>query len=101
MGQCIHLFREALIRKQQLNFGLIKSHQQVVLSQSSGSNRAGFNIVPSNSKEPINLDGIFNIISYDIVPKLKDKLLASDFKVIARNPVLCLLHWCTSSLLYD
>ncbi|KAL8491822.1 hypothetical protein ACS0TY_023437 [Phlomoides rotata] len=54
----------------------------VVLSQSNGSNRAGFNIVPSNSKGPINLDGIFNIVSYDIVPKLKDKLLASDFKVV-------------------
>ncbi|KAI3459786.1 hypothetical protein Pfo_016449 [Paulownia fortunei] len=54
----------------------------VVLSQWSGSNRGGFNIVPSNTKRPVNLDGIFNIISYDIVPKLQDILLASDFKVV-------------------
>ncbi|KAL1561377.1 DNA helicase [Salvia divinorum] len=54
----------------------------VVLSQSNGSNRAGFNIVPSNSKMPIILDGIFNIISYDIVPKLQYTLLASAFKVV-------------------
>ncbi|XP_047977230.1 SWI/SNF-related matrix-associated actin-dependent regulator of chromatin subfamily A-like protein 1 isoform X2 [Salvia hispanica] len=54
----------------------------VVLSQSNGSNKAGFNIVPSNSKMPIILDGIFNIISYDIVPKLQNTLLASAFKVV-------------------
>ncbi|KAG8375916.1 hypothetical protein BUALT_Bualt09G0008800 [Buddleja alternifolia] len=54
----------------------------VVLSQWSGSNRAGFNIVPSNTKRHINLDGVFNIISYDTVPKLQDILLASDFKVV-------------------
>ncbi|KAL0392527.1 UNVERIFIED_CONTAM: SWI/SNF-related matrix-associated actin-dependent regulator of chromatin subfamily A-like protein 1 [Sesamum radiatum] len=46
----------------------------------SGSNRGGFNIVPSNTRRPINLDGVFNIISYDTVPKLQDMLLASDFK---------------------
>ncbi|XP_051126580.1 uncharacterized protein LOC127248338 isoform X3 [Andrographis paniculata] len=54
----------------------------VVLSQWSGSNRVGFNIVPSSNKRSINLDGVFNIISYDIVPKLQDVLLASDFKVV-------------------
>ncbi|KAL3835133.1 hypothetical protein ACJIZ3_009869 [Penstemon smallii] len=54
----------------------------VVLSQWNGSNRGGFNIVPSSTKGPINLDGVFNIISYDIVPKLQDTLLASDFKVV-------------------
>ncbi|KAH6768205.1 chromatin remodeling factor18 [Perilla frutescens var. frutescens] len=54
----------------------------VVLSQCIGSNRGGFNIVPSNAKRPINLDGVFNIISYDIVPKLQGKLLASAFKVV-------------------
>ncbi|VFQ87937.1 unnamed protein product [Cuscuta campestris] len=53
----------------------------VVLSQSSGSNRAGFKVVPSNAKRSIQLDGLFNIISYDIVPKLKDTLMASEFKV--------------------
>ncbi|CAA0819897.1 chromatin remodeling factor18 [Striga hermonthica] len=54
----------------------------VVLSQWCGSNRSGFNIVPSNIKRPVNLDGLFNIISYDIVPKLQDTLLASNFKVV-------------------
>ncbi|KAM7463221.1 hypothetical protein LguiA_031342 [Lonicera macranthoides] len=54
----------------------------VVLSQCSGSNRGGFNIVPSSSKRSIRLDGLFNIISYDIVPKIQDALKASDFKVV-------------------
>ncbi|KAL9144392.1 hypothetical protein ABFS82_14G293700 [Erythranthe guttata] len=54
----------------------------VVMSQLSGSNRGGFNIVPSNTKRPITLDGVFNIISYDVVPKLQPLLLASDFKVV-------------------
>ncbi|PIN26426.1 Chromatin remodeling protein HARP/SMARCAL1, DEAD-box superfamily [Handroanthus impetiginosus] len=58
------------------------SHILVVLSQWSGSNRCGFNIVPSNTKRPINLEGVFNIISYDTVPKLQNILLASDFKVV-------------------
>ncbi|KAK4387956.1 SWI/SNF-related matrix-associated actin-dependent regulator of chromatin subfamily A-like protein 1 [Sesamum angolense] len=47
-----------------------------------GKCRGGFNIVPSNTRRPINLDGVFNIISYDTVPKLQDMLLASDFKGI-------------------
>ncbi|KAL6571732.1 hypothetical protein OROHE_003375 [Orobanche hederae] len=54
----------------------------VVLSQWNGSNRGGFNVVSSNAKRPINLDGVFNIISYDIVNKLQDRILASDFKVV-------------------
>ncbi|KAL6526446.1 hypothetical protein OROGR_015536 [Orobanche gracilis] len=54
----------------------------VVLSQWNGSNRGGFNIVSSNAKTSISLDGVFNIISYDIVPKLQDRILASDFKVV-------------------
>ncbi|VFR01320.1 unnamed protein product [Cuscuta campestris] len=58
------------------------SNLMVVLSQSSGSNRAGFKVVPSNAKRSIQLDGLFNIISYDIVPKLKDTLMASEFKVV-------------------
>ncbi|KAJ6770907.1 SWI/SNF-RELATED MATRIX-ASSOCIATED ACTIN-DEPENDENT REGULATOR OF CHROMATIN SUBFAMILY A-LIKE PROTEIN 1 [Salix koriyanagi] len=53
----------------------------VVLSQSSGSNRAGFNIV-SSSRSTICLDGLFNIISYDVVPKLQNKLMTSEFKVV-------------------
>ncbi|KAI9074826.1 hypothetical protein K1719_043200 [Acacia pycnantha] len=52
----------------------------VVLSQSGGSNKGGFTIVSSNTKSSINLDGVFNIISYDLVPKLQSMLMASDFK---------------------
>ncbi|KAK9136539.1 hypothetical protein Sjap_007133 [Stephania japonica] len=54
----------------------------VVLSQSSGSNRGGFNIVHSNAKGNICLDGLFNIISYDTVPKFQHVLLASGFKIV-------------------
>ncbi|KAK2969683.1 hypothetical protein RJ640_025860 [Escallonia rubra] len=54
----------------------------VVLSQWGGSNRGGFTVVPSNTKRAIHLDGLFNIISYDVVPKLQDIIMASDFKVI-------------------
>lgn len=60
---------------------LMKSHWQVVLSQWSGSNRGGYKIVQSSSRVSVNLDGVFNIISYDIVPKLQDILLASKFRV--------------------
>ncbi|KAH7546640.1 hypothetical protein FEM48_Zijuj01G0222900 [Ziziphus jujuba var. spinosa] len=54
----------------------------VVLSQCGGSNRGGFTIVSTNSKGTIHLDGLFNIISYDVVPKLQNLLMASDFKVV-------------------
>ncbi|XP_008800330.1 SWI/SNF-related matrix-associated actin-dependent regulator of chromatin subfamily A-like protein 1 isoform X2 [Phoenix dactylifera] len=54
----------------------------VVLSQYGGSNRAGFKIVYSNLKSAIHLDGLFNIISYDAVPKIQDILLASEFKIV-------------------
>ncbi|GKV10463.1 hypothetical protein SLEP1_g21819 [Rubroshorea leprosula] len=54
----------------------------VVLSQSVGSNRGGFTIVSSSSKRCIHLDGLFNIVSYDSVPKLQDVLMASEFKVV-------------------
>ncbi|XP_058083597.1 uncharacterized protein LOC131231432 isoform X5 [Magnolia sinica] len=54
----------------------------VVLSQGGGSNRGGFRIVYSNAKDSINLDGEFNILSYDVVPKLQHVLLASDFKIV-------------------
>lgn len=53
----------------------------MVLSQWGGTNRGGFNIVASNTKRNIQLDGVFNIISYDIVPKIQDMLMTSDFKV--------------------
>ncbi|KAM5568487.1 hypothetical protein ABKV19_016181 [Rosa sericea] len=54
----------------------------VVLSQCGGSNRAGYTLVSSSSKGTIHLDGLFNIISYDTVPKLQNLLMASDFKVV-------------------
>ncbi|XP_077217696.1 chromatin remodeling factor18 [Tasmannia lanceolata] len=54
----------------------------VVLSQGGGSNRGGFTIEHSNAKDTIHLDGLFNIISYDVVPKLQDVLMASDFKIV-------------------
>ncbi|KAJ4825994.1 hypothetical protein Tsubulata_033218 [Turnera subulata] len=54
----------------------------VVLSQWSGSNRGGYNIVPSNTKGQIDLNGVFNIISYDMVPKLQNTITESSFKVV-------------------
>ncbi|KAB1206180.1 DNA annealing helicase and endonuclease ZRANB3 [Morella rubra] len=54
----------------------------VLLSQCVGSNRAGYTVVSSNTKGSIRLDGLFNIISYDIVPKLQHLLMASEFKVV-------------------
>ncbi|CAM8921436.1 unnamed protein product [Rhodiola kirilowii] len=45
-------------------------------------NRAGFTLVPSNVKSGIHLDGLFNIVSYDIVPKLQKVLMASEFKIV-------------------
>ncbi|KAK4586288.1 hypothetical protein RGQ29_023457 [Quercus rubra] len=54
----------------------------VVLSQCGGSNRAGYTIVSSSTKGCILLDGLFNIISYDVVPKLQNLLMASEFKVV-------------------
>lgn len=56
-------------------------HLQVVFSQMGGSNRSGFTILSSNSKGDIHLDGLFNIISYDLVAKLENVLMASEFKV--------------------
>uniref|UniRef100_A0A7N2LVK7 SWI/SNF-related matrix-associated actin-dependent regulator of chromatin subfamily A-like protein 1 n=1 Tax=Quercus lobata TaxID=97700 RepID=A0A7N2LVK7_QUELO len=58
------------------------SDMLVVLSQCGGSNRAGYTIVSSSTKGCIRLDGLFNIISYDVVPKLQNLLMASEFKVV-------------------
>ncbi|KAG0464472.1 hypothetical protein HPP92_020541 [Vanilla planifolia] len=46
----------------------------------AGSTRGGYKIVLSNMKAAMHLDGCFNIVSYDTVPKLQDMLLSSDFK---------------------
>lgn len=35
----------------------------------------------SNSKGDFHLDGVFNVISYDVVPKIQSTLLDLDFKV--------------------
>uniref|UniRef100_A0A803M5D1 SWI/SNF-related matrix-associated actin-dependent regulator of chromatin subfamily A-like protein 1 n=1 Tax=Chenopodium quinoa TaxID=63459 RepID=A0A803M5D1_CHEQI len=51
----------------------------VLLSQCSGSNRGGFSVV-STAKGTARLDGLFNIVSYDSVPKLQGTLMASEFK---------------------
>ncbi|KAI3821435.1 hypothetical protein L1987_09003 [Smallanthus sonchifolius] len=53
----------------------------VVLSSYNGSNKGGFTIIPSNTKGNIRLDGLFNIVSYDVVPKLQGILMSSHFKV--------------------
>ncbi|GMH29707.1 hypothetical protein Nepgr_031550 [Nepenthes gracilis] len=53
----------------------------VVLSQWGGSNRSGFTIV-SSIKCGTHLDGVFNIVSYDTVPKLQNTLMKSEFKVV-------------------
>ncbi|XP_071705443.1 uncharacterized protein [Rutidosis leptorrhynchoides] len=54
----------------------------VVLSSYNGSNKSGYTIIRSNTKGNIRLDGVFNIVSYDAVPKLQDILTKSDFKVV-------------------
>ncbi|PUZ73106.1 hypothetical protein GQ55_2G448200 [Panicum hallii var. hallii] len=54
----------------------------VVLPQTGGSHKAGFRLVYSNTKGDICLDGVFNVISYDVVPKIQSTLLDSDFKIV-------------------
>ncbi|XP_056168318.1 uncharacterized protein LOC115690629 isoform X3 [Syzygium oleosum] len=54
----------------------------VLLSQCGGSNRSGFRIMSSNTKSSVHLDGLFNIISYDVVQKLQNVLMSSDFKLV-------------------
>ncbi|KAL5196682.1 hypothetical protein ABZP36_000194 [Zizania latifolia] len=54
----------------------------VVLPQMGGSNKAGFRLVYSNTKGDFHLDGVFNVISYDIVPKIQSTLLDLDFRIV-------------------
>ncbi|KAI5016862.1 hypothetical protein ZWY2020_037240 [Hordeum vulgare] len=54
----------------------------VVLPQTGGSNKAGFRLVYSNTKGDFHLDGVFNVISYDVVPKIQSTLLDLDFKIV-------------------
>ncbi|OEL22849.1 DNA annealing helicase and endonuclease ZRANB3 [Dichanthelium oligosanthes] len=55
---------------------------QVVLPQTGGSHKAGFRLVYSNTKGDFRLDGVFNVISYDVVPKIQSTLLDLDFKIV-------------------
>jgi hypothetical protein len=65
---------------------------QVVMSQWAGSNIGNFNIVQTSSKQTVRLDGVFNIISYELVSKLQEILVNSDFKASALSHLLyCLL----------
>ncbi len=50
------------------------------MSQSCGSNREGFNLVQSAGKQPVRLDGLFNIVSYDLVTKLSQAIGEASFK---------------------
>lgn len=79
--QLWYLFSQLELEKIMLNLNFYPNMLQVVLSQYGGSNRGGFTIVSSSSKGTIRLDGLFNVISYDLVPKLQKLLMASDFKV--------------------
>uniref|UniRef100_A0ACD5UJZ8 Uncharacterized protein n=1 Tax=Avena sativa TaxID=4498 RepID=A0ACD5UJZ8_AVESA len=54
----------------------------VVLPQTGGSKKAGFRLVYSNTKGDFCLDGVFNVISYDVVPKIQSTLLDLDFKIV-------------------
>nr|TKW36082.1 hypothetical protein SEVIR_2G417000v2 [Setaria viridis] len=54
----------------------------VVLPQTGGSHKAGFRLVYSNTKGDFRLDGVFNVISYDVVPKIQSTLLDLDFKIV-------------------
>lgn len=54
---------------------------QVVMSHCSISNREGFNIVHSAGKGSVRLDGLFNIVSYDLVTKFNDAISEAKFKV--------------------
>ena len=61
------------------------------MSQWPGSKIGNFNIVQTSSKHTIQLDGVFNIISYELVSKIQEILVNSDFKVTAPSNLLCAL----------
>ncbi|KAL8161310.1 hypothetical protein V2J09_012799 [Rumex salicifolius] len=56
----------------------------VVLPQWGGSNKCGYRVVGASNGN-VQLDGIFNIVSYDSVTKLQNTLLTSDFKVVVAD----------------
>ncbi|KAH9322233.1 hypothetical protein KI387_016872, partial [Taxus chinensis] len=61
---------------------ICSSEISIVMSQFAGSSREGFNIVQSSSKHNVQLDGLFNIVSYDLLPKLQETLMNTDFKIV-------------------
>ncbi|CAI9292039.1 unnamed protein product [Lactuca saligna] len=61
---------------------IASSDIHVVLSSYNGSNKGGFTITRSNTKGDISLDGMFNIVSYDVVPKIQGSLMSSNFKFV-------------------
>lgn len=61
---------------------ILPSDILVVMSQGFGSNREGFNIVQSSGRQPVKLDGCFNIISYDLVSKLQDEIVQAEFEIV-------------------
>ncbi|XP_024398738.1 uncharacterized protein [Physcomitrium patens] len=54
----------------------------VFMSQYSSWNKEGFNIVNSATRGHVKLDGLFNIVSYDLVTKLADAISEAQFKII-------------------
>ena len=81
----------ALVRFDGILLTISPEHQnlielpQVVMSQCTGSNREGFNVVHSAGRSPVKLDGLFNIISYDLVTKLSQAISEAQFKVSLTN----------------
>ncbi|XP_057818807.2 uncharacterized protein LOC131031948 isoform X2 [Cryptomeria japonica] len=61
---------------------ICSSEISIVMSQWTGSIRDCFKVVYSSGKKGIQLDGLFNIVSYDLVPKLQETLMDSDFKIV-------------------
>jgi SWI/SNF-related matrix-associated actin-dependent regulator 1 of chromatin subfamily A len=62
-------------------FNCLLSNTQIAMSQYCGSNREGFNILQTSGRKSVRLDGLFNIISYDLVTKLQEDIAQADFKV--------------------
>lgn len=56
---------------------------QVLLSAAGGSNRGGYTILRSNMRTSVRFDGVFNIVSYDAIPKFQNILMSTEFKVIS------------------
>ena len=65
------------------------------MSQYCGSNREGFNILQTSGRKSVRLDGLFNIISYDLVTKLQEDITQANFKVQKEIYLSgCQRYWC-------